>query len=417
MENHADAIDAEYAAVIAARFLQREGCDCENPGPDCPQLAAGHFEYLTGDDSVVYEFPLTNKGAKSGYIIISGSRTLPPVLEFCPTGNPLRENLIECLDGLTKLRALETKSVKWRYFGPLDLVAELELDRGRYYYARLPNLQVLETKERIRVRAPKHNGSKDWLKARWKYYESEKAPKGTLSCSKMFGLRPIRYNQTCESSIHPAERSKHTGPNYCTPSCIAGCVATGWTVLAGTWKGAANHGSEKIFSDAPDWQKDWQSSYGGPPPPSSQAVNRRMWAVHAYLGTSCDGITNDSNTLAGSRIFSDYGVNWRWGARGGVDYAFASSVNKAAQPGLLTAQSVWVPGQPPDGHGIVTHGWNDNDQHLSICLGWGSSFPDKWIAFSTLSGVNAFFVSQFQLKTANIQSAEELDTPAAVVTE
>jgi hypothetical protein len=60
MENHADAIDAEYAAVIAARFLQREGCDCENPGPDCPQLSAGHFEYLTGDDSVVYEFPLVN---------------------------------------------------------------------------------------------------------------------------------------------------------------------------------------------------------------------------------------------------------------------------------------------------------------------------------------------------------------------
>jgi len=395
MTNKSTAIDAAYAAVIAARFLEREGCDCENPGPNCPQLSTDHYEYLAGDDSVVYEFPLINSGAQSGYIIISGSRALPPVLEFCPTGNPLREDLTKCLTGLTKLRALESKSLKWRYFGPLDLVAELELESGGYYYARLPNLLVLETSERIRVRAPKFSGSESWLEARWNYYESEKVPKGTLSCSTMFGIRPIKYNQTCESSLHSAEASMNNGPNYCTPSCIAGCVATGWTVLAGSWKGAANHGSELIFSDAPDWEKDWSSSYGGPPLPASKTVNRRMWAVRAYLGTSCNGNTTDTSAIAGSRLFSDYGLNWSWGSRNGVDYAFASSVNKAGQPGLLTAQSVWVPGEPPDGHAFVIHGWNDNDQHVSICLGWGSAFPDKWIAFSTLSSVNAFFVSLF----------------------
>src|ERR1035441_3687766 len=105
MTNKSTAIDAAYAAVIAARFLEREGGDCENPGPNCPQLTTGHHEYLAGDDSVVYEFPLINNGAPSGYIIISGSRALSPVLEFCPTGNPLRENLTKCLTGLTKLGA------------------------------------------------------------------------------------------------------------------------------------------------------------------------------------------------------------------------------------------------------------------------------------------------------------------------
>jgi hypothetical protein len=92
-------------------------------------------------------------------------------------------------------------------------------------------------------------------------------------------------------------------------------------------------------------------------------------------------------------------------------------VNKAGQPGLLTAQSVWVPGEPPDGHAFVIHGWNDNDQHVSICLGWGSAFPDKWIAFSTLSGVNAFFVSLFLSRSPDSKGECEPETPAAVVSE
>ena len=412
MNNLAVTINSEHAAVIATRFLERDGCDCENPGPDCPTLAGGHVEYLTGEDSLVYEFPLTNKGKQSGYVLISGSRTLPPVLEFCPVGNSLRDQLSECFAGLTKHRRLPAHSVVWRYFGPLDLVAELELDDGGYYYARLPNLRILQSRDRIHTPSPKHSGSYDWLATRWRYYESEKATKGNLSCSKMFGLKPIRYNQTCASSILPAESSTNNGPNYCTPSCIAGCVATAWTVLAGTWKGAVNHGSEKIFSDAPDWAKDWASSYGGAPPPASQGVNRRMWAVHKYLQTSCSGNTSDGYTIAGRRIFSDYGVNWNWGSRYGTDYAFASSINKAAQPGLITAQSVWIPNEPPEGHGIVTHGWNDNDQHLWICLGWGSSFPDKWIAFSTLSSPNAFFVTHFDLENANEITNDELPMPA-----
>jgi hypothetical protein len=139
-----------------------------------------------------------------------------------------------------------------------------------------------------------------------------------------------------------------------------------------------------------------------------------MWAAHGYMVTTCNGYTQGNYVLGGSLIFRDFGVNWVFGWRYGVDYAFASSVNKAHQPGLITAQSVWQPG-PPDGHAVVTHGYNDNDQHLSVCLGWGSSWPDKWIAFSLLSGTDAHFVSQFERKTSDIESADELHAPATFI--
>lgn len=388
MDNHG-VIHAPYAAAIATRFLERDGCDCEYPGPDCPQVGTTHYEYLTGDDSVVYEFPLINKQGKSGYIIVSGTRALPPILEFCPTGDSLRETLVASLAELAKHRELPPMPLNWRYFGPLDLVVELQRPRGGYYYARLPNLRVIELQDRIRVKAPEYHGSDEWLTNRWKYYDTENAPKGGLSCSRMFGVTTVRYNQTCQSSV-----TSKTGPNYCTPSCIVGCVATAWTVLAATWKSAAQWGSEKIFSDAPDWKKDWWYWQNGHPLPMSEVVNRRMWDVHGYMKTECNGNTADYHTIVGSQLFADYGVNWKWGARVGVDYGFASSINKAGQPGLLTAQSVWNPGEPPEGHGFVIHGWNDNDQHLFICLGWGGGYPDKWIAFSVLNSVNGFYVAQ-----------------------
>lgn len=371
MKRRPDLIDVSHAATIAARFLERGGCNCENPVPPCPQLTGEHFEYLTGEDSVIFEFPLKKKRAKSGYILISGSRDLPPVLEFCPTGRSLRGNLINGLLGLTRLRRLNSKSVAWRYFGPLDFVAELRLERGGYYYARLPNLRVVETRRRIQALDHFHRGQDQWIEARWKYYEAERASRGALSCGKMFGIRPFKYNQTCESSLHLGKSSDSNGSNYCTPSCIVGCVPTAWAVLASAWKSSAIGVSHRLFGDAPDWDRDWPSAVGGPPRPVSKVVNREMCKLRTYVGTSCTGETPDRSTILGSLIFDDYAVKWKWGSRKGVDYAFASSVNKAPvrQPGLLTAKSVWNPSAPPDGHAFVTHGFNDNEEHLYICLG------------------------------------------------
>src|ERR1039457_1798282 len=112
----------------------------------------------------------------------------------------------------------------------------------------------------------------------------------------------------------------HEGPTYCTPSCIVGCVPTAWTVLASAWKEIAPKSvADKIFSDAPDWNQDWLS--WTPPPPGSQGVNRRMWAAHGYMVTTCNGYTQGNYVLGGSLIFRDFGVNWVFGWRYGVDYA------------------------------------------------------------------------------------------------
>lgn len=406
VNNHS--IAAEQARVIAERFLARQGVVM--PSVQSLKPRGHHYEYVSGDGDSIYEFPLAEGNDASGYVLISGTKSLPPILEFCAAGNTLQEKLNECLSGLLRFRAIEHRNVTWRYFGPMDFVAELATGAGRYVYVRVPNVYIVSSDLRIMRKRRTAPENVDWIGSRWDFYEATTEETSPLSAGSVLGCRPIKYNQTCQSSLKGVEESALSeGPNYCTPVCITGCVATAWTVLAGTWKGY--RADPDIFSDAPDWYFDWQSSYGGAPPPHSKVVNQRMWDVHGYLGTSCGGSTSDPNTPAGSRLFSFYGKPWAWGARFSIDYAFAASVNKANQPGLLTAQSVWVPGGGVDGHGVVTYGWNDGDHTLFICLGWGSAFPDKWISFAALASADAFFVTAWN---ANEETTlPERNVPAA----
>lgn len=380
-----DFIELEKARVIASRFIQSGRCDCENPDPNGPQLSEIHHEYRLGERAVAYEFPLNKDRMASGYLVISGSRAFQPILEYSTTGNSLRNELTHGLNGLISRLGVGVKSVQWFYCGPLDIVAEIKKIDGGYLYARIPNLKYFESTRQI-ILPIKAQRDKKWISEQWRIYESQDFPQPSLPCSKMFGVEAPLYNQTCYGSLLGVETTN--AKNYCTPQCIVGCVATAWAMLAGAWEGLL--GTGKIYADSPGWKADWQSSYGSPPPPGNEGVNRHMWKVNSYMGTTCAGNTNNSNAISGSRLFGDFGINWYWGSRDGVDYGFSAQINKYGQPFLLTAQSTWVPGEV-DGHGVVVHGYNDNDCHLYISRGWGSAFPDVWIAFSSLSQVSVYF--------------------------
>lgn len=382
-------ITADQAKAIAERFVSRE---VNLTGGAKPLRPRGHYyEYLSGDGETIYEFPLVAGNEPSGYVLVSGTKSLPPIIEFCASGNALQDKLRDSLSGFLRVRPTEHTRVVWRYFGPMDFVAELATSAGKYLYIRVPNVKVESSDFRIIQKIPAFSDA-EWIRSRWDYYSTTTAS-GPTAAATVLRCRPVKYNQTCQSSLGgDARPTRNEGPNYCTPVCIAGCVATAWTVLAGTWKGYI--ADQEIFRDALDWYFDWESSYGGPPPPHSKVVNQRMWDVHGYMNTSCGGSTYDASTPAGSRLFYYYGKPWTWGARFNVDYGFASSVNKANQPGLLTAQSNWT-GSGIDGHGVVTYGWNDSEQSLYICLGWGAAFWDKWIAFATLSSAGTFFVTSW----------------------
>lgn len=119
-------------------------------GPTCPRVVFEPFEYRTSDDSLAYEFTLYEQGNESGYILVAGSRALPPILEYCASGSRLSNLVRRNADELfLRIRALRAVSTTWRYFGPLDIAAEFELSNGHYCYARFPNLHVTQRPARI----------------------------------------------------------------------------------------------------------------------------------------------------------------------------------------------------------------------------------------------------------------------------
>jgi hypothetical protein len=168
-----------------------------------------------------------------------------------------------------------------------------------------------------------------------------------------------------------------------------------WLGIACGFKATLAMDAGKLFVDASDWYHDWPSSTGSGPVPHSQTLNRRLWALHDYMETSCEGETLWRNIQRGAKLFRDYDVQWRWAAWDGAtaNYAWASSINAAGLPYLLSATSDWK--QLPStvgAHTVVVVGYNDNDQHIRVALGWGDRFPVKWIPFSELAEVRTDYV-------------------------
>jgi hypothetical protein len=394
-------IDAIRAAAIANRFLEERGSDGGGVVPRHTSLGGRYYKYLTSNDSTVYEFSVTRGDTQAGYILISGTLDLPPVLGYCPTGKPLRSILTQCVEDFIRLRNLLPTSVEWRYFGPFDHVAEIKLAGGDYCYARFPNYLVTQSKSRI-VHPPRMEWvDVAWINDRWEYYSRDDRPKVVRPLGIINGCRPYKYQQTCQSSLEEGGPDPHhIGLNYCSPSCIAGCTPTSWAILASAFKGLQNIAS--IFNDAPDWNIDWPTNgVGGHPLPASQAVNGRIWELRNYMQTDCQGGTDFGvHLLFGSYVFSQYDVNWewRWTAGPGAIGAYwevQRQIETYGRPVSLSANSNWQSGQPRDGHSVVAYGCNDGERQVFVCYGWGSDFADAWIPCSIMGGMEVCYVYSY----------------------
>jgi hypothetical protein len=128
-------------------------------------------------------------------------------------------------------------------------------------------------------------------------------------------------------------------------------------------------------------------------PSQCPLVESTIWKLHSLLGTTVDGATDQNNTINGAAIFSDYGLHWSFGQAFNQPFEFAIQATQAGQPLLWTAQGNWVPGEPPAGHGVVSYGYQKSDRSLFITLGWGSSFPDKYIYRDQYSQNGCFYMT------------------------
>src|ERR1700733_8655493 len=109
------------AISVANTFLSSGRYNCEHPNPNGPKLSAEHYTYDVGLDEVAYEFPLKLGDSRCGYLLVSGTRRLPPILEYTTSGPPLRLLLEKWL---SEHKLAPAKDVKWLYSGPMEIVAE-----------------------------------------------------------------------------------------------------------------------------------------------------------------------------------------------------------------------------------------------------------------------------------------------------
>lgn len=388
-------ISAKHAAHIAQRFLERSRFDCENPDPHGPTLAGRFHELDLARGHKVYEFPLLLNERRSGFVIISGDKRLPPVLDYCTSGDSLLTFASRFLEGFLIVRQLEAHNVRWMYFGPFDVVAEVRLRSGSFLYVRCPNLHVIDSPKPIEFAGGLRVQNPEWVASRWDFYERpDDIELPGMKCSTMFGWGAIKYNQTCRPGPS-LEEDIATSKNYCGSTCIAGCTPTGWLVLASSFA-TFDQTTFPLFTDAPDWHLGWETSHGAPPAPASHVLNRRLWDLHDYMGTGCNGTTMGGAIASGSNVFGVYGLNWSWSHYEDVPYSFVSSINDGGLTYLLSGQSEWNPHEV-EGHSVVAHGFNDNDAHVQVCLGWGQEIPDRWIPYSVLSSPRADYIHSFHL--------------------
>src|SRR4051812_23083304 len=76
---------------------------------------------------LLFEYPILDQhGKMSGYVISSGSRRAPPIIEYSLASALFSTRLFESLEQADVPKQRVEPPRRWIYFGPFDIVAELE---------------------------------------------------------------------------------------------------------------------------------------------------------------------------------------------------------------------------------------------------------------------------------------------------
>jgi hypothetical protein len=372
-----DIVTPTDARRVARTFLANvKFWDCEHG--DGPQLRlSGQMQRLWLADNIpLYEFEIiTNKGRRSGFILVPGSRKRPPILEYCRKGqgfsSTIRRAVAHFLRHERDPLARKAKTAKLYYLGPFDIVAEIKKGKGEYKYVRVPNATARDSSRKLTFELRVKPDDPDY-DAHWAHYLGGGGfPE--FKCLVLKWHTPRRYNQTYRGK------------------CISGCSPVAWAVLASSFETYYNDFS-RMQRDEAHFQIEWAWSVG------DTVVDAIIWDAHAYLSTDCGGNTYTIRLPSGGQIFNRWGYNCTFG-QAPCSVLFLQDILTAGFTCMLSAQSHWNPNREA-GHSVVVFGVNTTmfSDHVLICMGWGTDYENKWISMSQLRDPYATYLSSIRLR-------------------
>jgi hypothetical protein len=412
----------QEAFDVASNFLARESIWIQSfPFTDMESFPSNVGQcsaiFWWDSDTPLFEFPLYGKNMidEKGYVIVSSDRLLPPIMEFAYEGATFSKQLSGYLNnGLTSLNLLP-QSIKWIYWNALELTAQVSIrgQKGIAFFA-MPNFEQQVFTEEVTIKRDK---IKIWpqeeIRKLWHGLENWREELDKLSKSEL-RISPVKYQQGCDKYKKSKDfvSALKDGNTYCSPNCISGCTCVAWAVLASAWK---RKGYTQIWPNSKCWDLDWPSSTN---PNRCQEVSNSIWEFHRLMETTCGGSTNRSISIRGGEHFKGWGLNWKWADWDNIGINEAMRIINAGQPFLFSATGEWKSyfkikksgGSGKVGHSIVCYGYDTGNNTIKICLGWGSSFSDRWIALASYQSNKAIFVTSFSGKRSKSDSIKPAST-------
>ena len=365
------------------------------------EAAASAKLFWWGGTIPLVEVPLATilGGTASGYLLVSTSKSLPPILEFCLDGAPLSQRITEQMHSALWRDRVTAVIERFVFITSTEIYAEIKTpDSSDLTLFKVGDTLGVTIPSPVHIaRDPAAIFDSQILDDQWRIMTPQPPP--NLPEIILNNAAPVLYQQNCDAYGLECSIDLKTGTTYCSPHCIAGCVAVGWAMLLSSWKRTGFWDSAKIWQGSTCWASDW-SSGNGPWVNACDQVNATIWQVHNLMGTGCDGATQNNRTIDGAKIFASFGMGWQYGQTANASFEFLRDLTLKGQPFLYTAQAHWnialgtlsTSPQPGDeGHAVVVFGNRITDRMLYVALGWGSSFPYKWINYDQYNRVNSCF--------------------------
>ncbi len=340
----------------------------------------------------LYDIPLVNKKTRerSGYLLISESKELPPVIEYATEGLSLKEQIDGLVTPALYASEIDATPKEYHFITSTEIYVEIFNERSKEsFLINVPDLFVIQ-KESIdsfnrQAREEFNNASIDEQWYALEDNDSSGASKIVLNKAK-----PTRYQQNCDSySLDQVCKIDLSEPKtYCSPRRISGCVPVAWAMLLSAWKRMNFEDSSKIWKGSSTWNIEWPSWQGTVNPSKSAEVESTIWKLHDLMDTTATGGTSDSKTIEGAKIFSTFDMSWKFSIAVDQDFSFAQKIIQAGQPFLFDGYGKWSSidkkfsnsvGNDKGGHGVVAYGYDKTDKMLLVAMGWGTGTPNKWI--------------------------------------
>lgn len=362
------------------------------------------------DDTPLFEVPLYRGNSPAGYVIASGTRALPPILEASPNGLPPSSRMAAAVTSHLVQTGRFPVSIHWQYWSPLEIVAEVVLHDESVTYVRFPDMSEVTTNSRLAInRVTDEYWRSTDVERLWKQLVLSGSPKPQRSIGIILNDRePVYYNQNFFEQTVSDEK------NLTSAKCISGCSPVAFAMWASSWKKVDKGGSKsKIWPNSSCWKTSWPSDMD-PDPNKCTVVNRTIWKIHDVFATTCQGATKIENSSgpAGKYFLDAWGLKWSFAFKRPVSFAYCSDIIKRKHPFVFSAMGEW--GRYFEGtdsslfrdntvgkaaHSVLCWGFQAGGMatgsSLLIGLGWGKEWESRWIEFSAFSQTGASYVTSF----------------------